>query len=244
MMRRDVNLFTTAVFPGSLYSRDEATDELFIEGKVSVNSSVKRAWPSLKNPIDELPFDVRESLLTDCYDTGSISLAQKYFESMALRRDMSWRLADLVQGIFTYATRRQKHQLAYNIVIVLSQLPYDYLGDWACLMAVAATRSSYLDVTEMGIRCFENWEDKAACEFLEGCSFSETWLQEYADEVCAYVMSATVEEGGKRVLFEKDFTRQVARRDGNSTSYSEGRASRHSSIGTEDREQQAFSLAS
>ena len=85
-------------------------------------------------------------------------------------------------------------------------MPFSTLDSWASSLAVAATRSSYIDVQELGIRCFENWENRNACEFLYKCSFSEKWLQEYANEVCRYILG----EDAEGVLFEENFTWQMA----------------------------------
>lgn len=219
------------------------SNESIAEGGTTTNSSVRFGTYETRSQIASLPFDIRESLLTECYEVGLSSLAQRYFESVASQEDGRWYLADMMQGIFAYAIRKKKHQLAYNILVVLSQLPYEWLGDWACLMAVSATRSPDLDVVELGIRCFECWEDKAACEFLNGCSFGETWLQGYADEVCEYVMGMTAGEGEELVLPKEDFAWQVAQGGRNSTSFAEGRQSRHGSVGTKDGEQQAFRMA-
>ena len=178
------------------------------------------------NPLLALPFDVRESITTDYYETGMSSMAQKYIEDHYIRNRKPYALQNMVNDIYYYAVRKDKHALAYNIMVVLSQLPYQYLGSWACLLAVAATRSKYMDVIELGIRCFENWEDKEACSFLSQCSFSESWLQDYANEVSAYIM-----EDGKDidVLFTKDFAWQMAGGRLDSSSNTEGYRSGYSS---------------
>lgn len=195
-----------------------------------ISGSPSTVTVSLKedNPLMALPFDIRENITTEYYETGMSSLAQRYIEGHYLRNRRLTALQSLFTDLYYFATRKDKHVLAYNVMVVLSQLPYQYLGSWACLLAVAATRNKYMDVIELGIRCFENWEDKEACTFLRQCSFSETWLQDYANEVSSYLT-----EDGKDidVLFEKDFTWQMAGGKLDSSSNIEGYRSGYSSSG-------------
>lgn len=196
------------------------------------------------NPLRSLPLEIRESLTFDCYETGFSSPAQDYFEAMLSNPGGSRMLQDISQRIFFYATQRNRRQVAYNLLVALSQLPYAQLGEWAPLLAVAATRSKHLDVAELGIRCFENWDNREAGEFLNGCRFEESWLQDYATDVFEHISGISEEEEGARVLFEKDFTWQVAWRKLNSERNLSGRARGHSSIGTQDEREQTFGLAS
>lgn len=206
----------------------QAASEPIREGILQESSSTLGISSHDDNPLLILPFDVRENITTEYYETGMSSMAQKYIEEHYLVNKNHMALQKVMNDIYYYAVRKDKHILSYNIMIVLSQLPYKYLGSWACLLAVAATRNKYMDVNEIGIRCFENWEDKEACTFLKQCSFSESWLQDYADEVSAYI---TKDGSDVNVLFEKDFTWQVAGRKLDSSSNIEGYRSGYSSSG-------------
>ena len=190
------------------------------------SSSTVRSVLIKDNPLLAYPFEVRENITSEFYETGMSSMAQSYIENSYLANKKLLALQNLINDTYYYAVKKDKHILAYNIMVVLSQIPYKYLGSWACMLAVAATRNKYMDVVELGVRCFENWEDKEACTFLSQCSFSESWLREYADEVSAYIT-----EDGKNidVLFEKDFTWQMAGREHDSSSDLEGYRSGYSS---------------
>ncbi len=196
--------------------------------RVKDDSSTVTTALNNDNPLLLLPFDIRENISTEYYETGMSSMAQRYVEKNYLQSKELVALQRLINDIYSFAVRKDKHVLAYNIIVVLSQIPYQYLGSWACMVAIAATRNKYQDVVEVGIRCFENWENREACSFLSQCSFSETWLQEYANEVCAYLA-----EDGKdiNVLLEKNLTWQMAGERTDSTSNLEGYRSGHSSSG-------------
>ena len=178
-------------------------------------------------PLARIPFEVRKDITTSFYEPGSTSMAQKFIEKHLISWKDSDYLQKLLNDLYHYALRRNSHILANNVIVILSQLPYRYLGSWADMLAVAATRSSFLDVQELGIRCFENWENKDSCTFLNNCHFEERWLQEYADEVYNYVM----EEGHEHVLLKKDISWPLAVRESNCSSNIERYTSGYSSSG-------------
>lgn len=196
----------------------------------SSESSIRHDLRIDDNPLLRLPFYVRESITTDFYEPGKVSLMEKYILEKLINNRVY--LQQLMNDLFKLSTRKQSHILSYNTIVVLSQLPYEMLGSWADALAISATRSPYLDVAEIGVRCFENWEDKSACEYLKGCRFEEPWLQEYANEVCAYIEEAEITEN---VLPTEDYTWQMASRGNDSTSDLEGYTSRYSFSGTTDR---------
>lgn len=155
-----------------------------------------------QNPLLELPFEIRMDLESCYFETGKSSLSQQFFLRVAEQRE----IVPFVQRIYFHAVKNNNHKLAWNIMVVLSQIPYAFLGETAAILALSATRNRYTDVVELGVRCYENWEDKNACLFLKQAVFSEEWLQEYADEVYTYVM----EEGNSNVLFTKDYSWKMA----------------------------------
>ena len=174
------------------------------------------------NPLLSVPFDIRQYITAQYYETGKTSLAQKYFENMIAQRNVM----ELIQEIYFYSVSRKDHMLAWNIMVVVSQLPYDRLGNSASVLALAATRNPNMDIVETAIRCFENWEDKNACVFLKNSSFEERWLQNYADEVCEYVM----EEDNKNVLPKKGYSWEMAKREQFTSGNFDGYRSRYCSV--------------
>lgn len=181
-----------------------------------------------------LPFDIRAELGEEFLEVGQSSLSQQYFEALLEKAPAA--AQDLLQNIYYTAVQYRQHTMAWNIMVVLSQLSYDRMIPWASFMALTATRSPYRDIQELGIRCFENWEDKPACRFLQGCAFEEKWLQEYAEEVCEYVM----EEGKEHVLFEKNQPWQVAEGTGYSKSHVEGYSHGYCDSGIQNRAEQTL----
>lgn len=178
-------------------------------------------------PLMRFPFEIRENITSFFYEPGSTSMAQEFIEQHLDSWKDSDYLQKLMNDLYYYATRRNSHILASNIIIILSQLPYRYLGSWADMLALAATRSVFLDVQELGIRCFENWENINSCVFLKNCQFKEKWLQEYADEVYSYVM----EEGHEYVLSQKNIPWPLAVRGSNNASNVEGYRGGYNSSG-------------
>lgn len=199
--------------------------------KLKRNSEPFDKLQLFENPLMSLPYNIRENITTEFYEAGMQSMAQKYIEDVFLNNESYINLQELFNKLYFYAVKHDSHILANNIIIILSQIPYKYLGTWADMLAVAATRNKYMDIVEMGIRCFENWENKSSCEFLKECKFTETWLQKYAQEVCEYIL-----EDGKEsdVLFEENYSWKMAGRVTDSSSGFEGYFGRYSSYGIEN----------
>ena len=172
------------------------------------------------NPLKILPFEIKMDLTTNYFETGRTSLTQEFFVKNAEKED----IVPLLQKLYFYAVQKDNHMLMWNILVVVSQISYSLLGEQAAILALAATRNKHLDIEEMGIRCYETWEDKVACSFLNANSFSEKWLQEYAEEVCSYVK----EEGTTSVLFEKDYSWKMAVGRGYAAGYTGKGRSRYS----------------
>ena len=158
------------------------------------------------NPLYYLPSVVRDNIAEEYYEPGYMSLLQSHFLNIIKNNGNGDSLQRIINDIYNYATRIGSHILAHNIILTLSQLPISDLGTWASTLAIAATRSKYVDIQELGVRCFENWEDRSSCEFLKQCRFSERWLQEYAEEVCNDILEEDVSD----VLFAQNITREVA----------------------------------
>lgn len=206
-----------------LNEMESSTDK---KRNVSVNSSPINDNLDIVCPLVWLSADVRDSVTSEFYETGQYSPLQRFVEDHLL--DHPDFLQEFFNSLFHYAVRVDSRVLTWNTIVVLSQIPYMYLGKWADMIAVTATRSPYMDIQEMGIRCFENWEDGDACVFLNNCSFSEKWLQDYADEVCDYIKS----EGKKiNVLSQKNYPWEMAERSGFAASNTERYRSGYSTSG-------------
>ena len=160
---------------------------------------------SVKDVLRSLPIEIRDDLLGAYHEEGQSSLAERYFCEMAKQ---GANIAEQLQSLYFQAINMKSHILMWNDILCLCQTPLRFLGPMGPILAIAATRNNYLDLQELGVRCFEMWEDKEACRFLEGHEFSEEWLQEYADEVIEYVRKV----GGTSGLFEENISWEMAER--------------------------------
>lgn len=171
--------------------------------------------PKNDEDIRDITDEIISELLEEELEVGKDSHARRYLLKVIEYR--SQKVVDVMQNLLLQALlRNDNHRLAYNVLVLLTQLPYEKMGAPADFMAIAATRSKYLDIQELGIRCFEDWENAEACKSLKNCRFSEEWLQEYADEVCAQIMR----EENQGVLSEKNRAWQVAQNGSPSSSNS------------------------
>ena len=197
----------------------------------TTDSSDYNLWPD--NPLLRLTQDIRASITGGFYEPGIISPMERYIISELI--DSKYSIEELLGDLYRYAIRNSNNILAFNTILVLSQLPYAELGRWASILAFAAIKSKFLDVEEMGVRCFENWGDKYACELLKRCDFAEPWLKEYANDVYANVM-----EAGEIVLFKENKPWQMA--SGREAGYSEESSSGLRPSGIEDGTESIISL--
>lgn len=181
-----------------------------------------------ENPLLIFPFEIRENLKTESYVPGMTSLLEEYIIKYYIDAKRYNELSSLFNNVYFYSINQNEHNISYNLMVVLSHISYKYLGPWAAIIAMAATRSQFFDVQEAGIRCFENWEDKQAAVFLHNCRFSEKWLQDYADDVYLYL----VEEGKNTdVLSKKNIAWEMAFGRSNIEGNIEGYRSRYGSFG-------------
>lgn len=187
--------------------------------------------------VESMPFDVRNEFLEEYLEVGQNSLSEEYFKGLL---DTNEYIAqNLIQTIYYDSVKFNRRKSSWNIMVVLSQLPYSRIKPWASFVALAATRNPYYEIQELGIRCFENWEDMDACSFLQNCKFSESWLQDYADEVVEFVL----EEGKANVLCEKNQSWKMAGGEEGGGSDSEGYRSGYGNNRTEDKREYAFHMA-
>lgn len=207
----------------------------------AINKSATESNPVVFSQNErKLPFEVRRELREEEFEPGIITMTQKYFAVLLQKEpDVAQKL---LQKTFSQAITFKQKRIMWNIMVVLSQLPYEKMNPWASFMAMTATRLPYRDIQELGISCYENWENKEACCFLAGFEFAEQWLQEYADAVYRFVMEEGEEK--RNVLYEKDFPWEMAGRKQNSASDSGGYSSRYSDERIENRSQYAFFVGS
>jgi len=182
--------------------------------RIQENMSAMAGMPP-KNDEDirDITDEIISELLEEELEVGRDSHARRYLLKVIEYR--AGKVVEVMQKLLLHALfRNDNHRLAYNVLVLLTQLPYKKMGPPADFMALAATRSRYLDIQELGIRCFEDWENAEACCSLKNCHFAEEWLQEYADAVCAEIMG----EENQGVLSEKNRAWQVARNGSSSSS--------------------------
>ena len=181
------------------------------------------------NPLLNLPYEIREDIKKDYYEPCFSSKFETYIQKNYFTKRRNKKLQELFNDLFTYSIMQNNHILEYNIMVVLSQISYKYLGTWADMLAIGAATSTFHDLQEIGIRCFENWENKSAYTFLKKYKFSEKWLQDYADDVCLFIY----EEGkDSDVLLEENISWEMAARGNNIESFFTRYSSRYGTLGT------------
>lgn len=147
---------------------------------------------STYDALHHLPYAISSDLENTQLESGIFSSVLEFFENFVIRNIDYAR--KIIQDIFYDAIQQNRHRVAYNMMVILSELSYSLLGVWASIMAEAALKTPYDDIAEVGIRCFENWEDKEACKRLKNFNFKHDWLKEYAEEVCLYVENEGTEK--------------------------------------------------
>lgn len=168
--------------------------------QIQENMSAMAGMPKKNDEeLRDITDEIISELLEEELEVGKDSHARRYLLKVIEYR--AGKVVDVLQNLLLQALfRNDNHRLAYNVLVLLTQLPYEKMGAAADFMALSATRAKYLDIQELGIRCFEDWENAEACKTLRNCQFAEAWLQEYADAVCAELMG----EEKQGVLSEKN----------------------------------------
>lgn len=203
------------------------------------SSTYDEAGESENDLLSRVPANVGRSLMEDSYEPGEGSVAEDYLLGLLRKPDGSVQVYQLIAWLFMYATSHNKQGMAYNVTIVFSELPYSLLDISSPMLAVAMTRSAYLDVQEAAVRCFENWESKSAGEYLESCHFEEKWLQAYAEEVCEYLRNMEMND----VLPAKAYTWKMAEGERSEDVTDTGYSSRRYNDRFKDFKQRAVAVA-
>lgn len=179
-----------------------------------------------------IPFEIQRGLIEGDLEPGFYGEEYKYFSNCL--DDNSYEFQMFFQRAFAGACRRSQKRLLWNLLVILSELSYEKLNPWGQFIALSATRNPNRDIQELGIRCFENWEDVDALELLHSCKFEEHWLQEYANEVY---------EENINVLCKKNQSGEMAGRKDNKSSWTGRCGSGYVDDRSENRPQHTFSVA-
>ena len=135
-----------------------------------------------------LPKKIWDSVINDFYEPGMISPLEKYLTDSFEDED-SGKVQRIMYDLYQYATKENNHKLLVNVLIVLSELPLSIINNETKKIVCKALKNSDPELEELGIRCFENWEDKEGINILKKYSFNESWLDDYAKSVCEYLES-------------------------------------------------------
>lgn len=76
-------------------------------------------------------------------------------------------------------------QTLSRILRVISHFEYSQMYPQGMTIAISATRNEDTEVQECGIRCFENWEAIDSLPILKNIYISESWLNDYLEDVIA-----------------------------------------------------------
>lgn len=84
-------------------------------------------------------------------------------------------------------------QVLSAILRVIAHFDYSQMYPQGTTMAIAATRHDNVEVQECGVRCFENWESPEAIVMLKSLKFTESWLNDYLQNVIMDIESLGAE---------------------------------------------------
>lgn len=135
-----------------------------------------------------LPSDIVDSVINDFYEPGMISRLEQYLTE-TFDENASGIVQHIMWDLYQYSNYENNNNLMVNVLIVLSELPFSIINDALIEIACNALESNDPELEELGIRCFENWDDKSGISYLKKYSYSESWLDDYAQSVCVYLES-------------------------------------------------------
>lgn len=126
-------------------------------------------------------------LENDIYEPGVITQLQRYIERQLKEENAGNQPKGIQQllGDIYLECFQNSVAMFVNLLQVVSQIDYALISPAGPIMAIAATRHEDCEVREYGLRCYENWEDKASLKILKKLHFEETWLQNYLNMLIA-----------------------------------------------------------
>lgn len=214
---------------GNLFSTKITSFEKIYD---SINSSINQN----KNIALEVPENIMNDLMSYFYEENIINGTISYFIELAEADENKFK--DTFINIYNTAMQNDNHIVLCNLFIMLSQIDFSKVCDWAPSFAISALYGEYIDVDEIIIKLFEAWEDKEACELLKLQKFEYKWLQDFADEVIDYSVEVKENE-----LYQKNKSWKMDKR-GFSDRIGEGSKRGYYNERTENEWEQIISMAS
>lgn len=82
-----------------------------------------------------------------------------------------------------YITNYSDTKFLINILKIIGSLDKNLINSFGIVISGSALCHKNVEVKEMAIRVFENWNTIESYTFLKNCSLSPKWLNEYKNEV-------------------------------------------------------------
>lgn len=130
-------------------------------------------------------YSVISSVLEDeFFETGIVNDSEKIFmnEFRVDKLGALNTLSCLFMDNIAAESGRKINNLIGTLHIV-SHIDYEKVYPMGQMLAMCALNHINKEVSEYGIKCFENWGEKDGISKLSSIRYASKWLQEYADEV-------------------------------------------------------------
>lgn len=150
-----------------------------IKNKVLANEDINKNFKSLQKEIEEreqLKFTT--ILEKDEFEVGFISESEKYFEKISSKYGI---LSESIL-INIYLKEINNIKILKNILYIISNLPGNNINSLA-IIPIAAVSNSDDEIKELGVRCFESWDNPKYIDLLESIDTDIQWLNDYIQDV-------------------------------------------------------------
>lgn len=166
-------------------------DRSISEVNTGVESSVSDGpfLEKTESKLPKIPFEVEKmailSSMLDCedFEPGIVNNSEHFFKKFFEEDSLSALngISALFMNNFSCDSKKV-HRLVGTLHIV-SHMEYTEVYPSGQMMAISALSHENRQVSEYGIKCFENWGHPDGVEKLKAIKFSTPWLQEYANDV-------------------------------------------------------------
>lgn len=122
-------------------------------------------------------------LMAEEFESGVANPSETYFRKI-FKEDRIFAI-NCISSVFmdNFSAEGRKISILVGALHAISHFKYDDVYPLGQYMALTALSHKNNEVSEFGVKCFENWEHPDGVEKLKTVSFSAKWLQDYAQQV-------------------------------------------------------------
>lgn len=119
----------------------------------------------------------------EVFETGIINASEKYFLN-EFQNDVVSALNTLNLLFWdNFHSNGRKINNLIGILHTISHIDYSSIYPLGVAMAVSALNHKNQEVSEFGIKCFENWNHPDGVQKLNSVNYASEWLRDYANSV-------------------------------------------------------------